>query len=202
MKRHVIIVSFLLAGFTAGMIGCKKGENDPFISLKTRKGRLVGEWKLEEGENTKVSSVTGLGATTTVTKYNGSNKTVTVNGVSSPPTTYSESITIEKDGTFEIETIEDDDGDGKTETETNEGLWQFVGKNKEGELKNKEAVVFTITKSISGGVTYSYEGLNAFSMVWVLDKLSSKELVVKADAESTGPTSTSTTTGSVTYEKK
>src|SRR6185436_4431068 len=29
--------------------GCKKGEEDPRISLRTRKARLAGEWRLKNG---------------------------------------------------------------------------------------------------------------------------------------------------------
>ena len=43
-----IVALFILATFI--LVGCKKGENDPLISLKTRKSRLSGEWKMSFAE--------------------------------------------------------------------------------------------------------------------------------------------------------
>lgn len=41
----------LVAGLTLALVApvtqsCKKGEDDPFLSLRSRTGRLAGEWKL------------------------------------------------------------------------------------------------------------------------------------------------------------
>jgi hypothetical protein len=44
MKNRFLKVSFAFVVITGlvAITGCKKGENDPFISLKTRKGRITG----------------------------------------------------------------------------------------------------------------------------------------------------------------
>lgn len=34
------------------LTSCKKGENDPFISLRTRKDRVTGDWRLTSGSAT------------------------------------------------------------------------------------------------------------------------------------------------------
>lgn len=52
-KTIVILFSVLLTGI--GFYGCKKGENDPFISFKSRDKRIMGEWDLTKME---LSSVT------------------------------------------------------------------------------------------------------------------------------------------------
>ena len=38
--KNLLLILALVAAFTS----CKKGENDPFLSLKSRKGRLAGDW--------------------------------------------------------------------------------------------------------------------------------------------------------------
>jgi len=48
MKRKIMILSMLLIGATVILNSCKKGEDDPFITLHSRKARLTGEWKLTE----------------------------------------------------------------------------------------------------------------------------------------------------------
>ena len=46
LKTFVAAVTALLI-LSAG--GCKKGEDDPALSLKSRKARLCGEWRLNKG---------------------------------------------------------------------------------------------------------------------------------------------------------
>lgn len=38
---------------------CKKGENDPFLSLRSRKARVTGEWKLTKGTVTETDNSRG-----------------------------------------------------------------------------------------------------------------------------------------------
>lgn len=45
MKRLVILGMSLVMGLT--IASCKKGENDPAISLKSRDSRITGEWELK-----------------------------------------------------------------------------------------------------------------------------------------------------------
>ena len=121
----VVLVSG--ASFTA----CKKGENDPGIPLASRKGRLVGEWKVTAGV---VKSSSG-GVTQTET-YTETGKTTTYSSGGSLTATWSQTLTIEKDGTFLMTESETPQG-GNTTTSTIKGRWMFAGKNKDAELKNK-----------------------------------------------------------------
>lgn len=53
--KHLAILTciiLLLTEFTS----CKKGEEDPFLSLRSRKARLTGTWVLKEAQSTFVSS--------------------------------------------------------------------------------------------------------------------------------------------------
>lgn len=51
-KRHLF---FILAGFLFILpllnTGCKKGEDDPFFSIYTRKARVTGEWIVQDMES-------------------------------------------------------------------------------------------------------------------------------------------------------
>jgi hypothetical protein len=93
---------------------CKKGEDDP-TSLRSRKGRLTGEWTLDNSEM-KTTTTSGPGSTTTSTRVSdesvkGGNfteiytETVTSGGTSFTERDtlkgkVTETFTFEKDGTF------------------------------------------------------------------------------------------------------
>jgi len=47
---------FLLIIITLSFSACKKGEEDPFLSLKSRTGRLTGDWVLKSGSWTDADS--------------------------------------------------------------------------------------------------------------------------------------------------
>jgi len=171
MKNRILSISFALiaiAGLTT-LTGCKKGENDPVLSLKSRKARISGEWKLNSGTITETFSGSG-GSGTALTTYTGSSKTVNGSTV-----TYTETLTIEKDGTFEVEIIEDGD------ISTVSGNWFFSGKNKDGDLKNKEAVIFSELKYTSSSGTDTYSGLYG-DQILMIDQLKNKELIFKGSS--------------------
>lgn len=194
--KKLIILSIGAIALITSISSCKKGENDPALSLKTRKARLAGEWTVtkEEGTSTSTSVNSGGGATvTTVTNssstYDGSNysstsTSTTTSSMGGTPTTntstnssvYSTSYTFEKDGTFQLQTVYP----ASSTTETYEGTWAFIGKSKTVDLKNKEAVLLTILKytEAQSGVTTS-ETATGFdqSYVMLIDQLKSKEII-------------------------
>lgn len=50
MKNIYSIVAGIAVLLTAGFVsGCKKGAEDPAISLRSRKARIVGEWDMTKG---------------------------------------------------------------------------------------------------------------------------------------------------------
>jgi hypothetical protein len=172
---------------------CKKGDNDPLISLKSRKTRLVGEWVLASGQQ---DIVYGDGSTRTYT-YNGSTRVET----SSTPETieYSQNVTINKDETYQW--VEHYDSG----IITREGYWYFGRKSKELDLKNKEIVCFTIKSSAnSSGESYEFIGNEIINNVitWQLDQLKSKQIIVLIEGTRTSSSGTSTYNGTMTYEKK
>jgi hypothetical protein len=194
-KKVMKKVKFALIMLMAAVLilpACKKGANDPFISLKSRKARLVGEWTLKDGTTTQTS-----GGTTYTTVYNGTTATYTISGQSFTQA-YTQKTTINKDGTYESDI--NDNGDLTTE----KGIWFFAGKSKELDLKNKESVVFRITSNVqtSSGTTSTttYSGTDCPSYTINIDELKGKEMIIIFDGSSTG-SSTSSVTGTMTYEQ-
>lgn len=192
--KKLIILSLGAVALTAGISSCKKGENDPFLSMKSRKSRLAGEWTVTKMEGTKVEVETfSVGGddytmtTTTTTTYDGANEvddvktetsssmgTVTENDSYSNPHTVS--YTFDKDGTFKMVDTDTDDGD----VNTIEGTWAFVGKSKTAELKNKEAISLFYNKmTTTSGSTTSTSTVTGqdWPSIMVIDQLKSKEIV-------------------------
>ena len=190
--KKLIVLSLAAIALMANLSSCKKGENDPFLSLKSRKARVVGEWTvtMEEGKSQDISKISFGGVTVTTTTnetstYNGalySSTSVTTSSAGGNPQNstytdvYTQSYTFEKDGTFSLETVYT----GQNYTEKIEGTWAFVGKSKTAELKNKEAIALSITKylDIDNGVTttYSATGFDD-SIIIAIDRLKNKEMV-------------------------
>jgi hypothetical protein len=80
-KAQLITVMALVAVTT--FTGCKKGEEDPFISLRSRTSRITGEWLVNSFETTENSTnssstnnVTSTGSTTQTHKYDGTTYSV------------------------------------------------------------------------------------------------------------------------------
>ncbi len=176
-------INYLLAAaLIAGVFGgCKKGENDPFMSLLSRTARISGEWELTEAEWTK----NGDGD---IYSYDFSGSTLTITGSDrSDRVTYSESATINKDGTFESEESWVLPDGGGSQLYQREGLWYFLEGSKELDVKDKERIEFLVTKETLtyhdyDGSTYTYfnefEGRsNSSVMILLLDRLTNKEMV-------------------------
>ena len=167
--------------------GCKKGEHDPFISLRSRKARVAGEWKLTGG-----SLTTSGGPQTIVTTYDGTNKTD-----GSTTTAYTENSTFEKRGDYKI--VISDDGKAKVQ----EGTWDFTAGA--GSAKKKERLIITILKEIitigSTTTTYTYFGSGAPVVVYEINELRNKKMVLKLDGSQSSGSITTAVIGSLTYEQ-
>lgn len=172
---------------------CKKGPDDPFLSLRSRRDRLCsGKWSLSSG--TKIDSYVG-GITTTYT-YNGTLCTESgtyFNGTYS----YTETYAFSKNGTYEY-----DLNNGNISI-TNKGNWYFGRRNSNLDLKARESVVLVITSSLSQGGsqtnTYTtYTGADCPTSTIILDELKDKEIKIKCDGSEASPTET--ITGTLTYQ--
>jgi hypothetical protein len=164
---------------------CKKGDNDPAISLKSRKARLVGEWDMTKG-----SVVYTSGGTVQTQTYNEGTFTQTSGGTSVTGV-YTLDVSILKDGkvTFKLTITVS----GNTTTDSYEGYWYFLDANKALDAKNKERVALQWTKRTytSGGTTnvYSYSGGDPDE--YYLDELKGKEMIWKRSVSATGGSTSS-----------
>lgn len=186
----------LVAG-TSTFTSCKKGENDPFLSLRSRKARLTGEWTLKEGVETHTNT-SSSGTIVLEKRFTETEKTETVDG-ENPKVSRIDSynLTFEKDGKFQnviVLTLLSNSGvtitNQVTTTQTIDGVWSFYGGNKDQEIKNKEAVVMEAVASDysqSDGEWPSSVTYTGFSdgEVWFIDQLKNKEIILKKDVSLT-----------------
>ena len=187
MKNTVVLLlsALVIAG---SFSGCKKGENDPFLSLRSRKSRLEGNWVIVKEE---VSEKNINGSTTEIMQsvYDGEMKvTTTTTTVGTISTTvidtvkYTFNFDIKKDGNYKITAA----NENKIDIVTTEGTWLFLGKSKLNDLKNKEAILLTTTKQVvsSNPVANSvnYENLNGLTIV--IDALKNKEMMTIVEENS------------------
>lgn len=208
----------------AVLVSCKKGENDPFLSLRSRKARVVGEWTVSKGEGTDVNtSTTQFAGTTTTTTTNNwtydgaslSEVKTTVVTTTSPASSNSSTTTdltaetmthsFEKDGAWKsVQVVTYSNGDTRTVTST--GRWNFTGGV--GEVKNKEQIVvvtekmevsdFDKSNNTTSNTVTEYTGSEASSMVITLDELKNKEMIWKVSGTTSQSSSTSSTDGTWT----
>lgn len=169
---------------------CKKGENDPFLSLRSRTGRLKGEWKLTSG-----SITTTTGTSSFLETYDGSTLITTLNGNQISNIAYTDKITFDKKGKYTREGVTD------TVSFNEEGYWAWIHKNKEADLKKKEALGMSSTKYTDSNGSINSEAGFFVAGIWMLDELRSKKMVVIVDGSSTTGNVTTTKKGSYTYEK-
>lgn len=95
MKRISKLTMFAFAGALA-LTGCKKGADDPFISLKSRDSRLAGTWTLSSVSGTSVNTYRDLYNTATSSQPSSSTSTTSMsysNGVGGSATTTTQSYT-------------------------------------------------------------------------------------------------------------
>ncbi|MBI1307933.1 MAG: hypothetical protein GC181_15120 [Bacteroidetes bacterium] len=183
------ICAVAIAGFT--LSGCsKKGEDDPFISLRSRDSRLKGEYDLTGVSiktDTKNTSGTTTTESTTESSYSGGVETTTKTNVKTPTTRkYNMSLMIDKDGTITL-TWEDFNTKGESNgVKTIQGNWVW-----ESTAKHKSGITLAIPGDPSGlGLTNT----------WNVQELKNKEVIFTRDSYSKNVTTNSTgeSTGNTT----
>lgn len=158
-----IILSIIAISVAMTFDSClKKGDDDPFISIRTRNARLTGKWKLMKLEETYSRNGNDPSYPQNTTySFNGSTMTETFTGVywtgwgytdTSYTNTYSYSLnnTINKDGTYSS------DGNDKNGPFSNSGPWSWLDSQK----KKTEILLDDI---------------------FVIDRLTNKEMILKYD---------------------
>ena len=193
----------LLAGMAAMMAttvvtfdSCRKGAEDPAISLRSRKARLTGAWKLSEGNDTS-----SYNSSTSYTAYTATNETVSYGSGSATSTPYEETLTFNGDGTFEMYNKRTNSSSGNSYDEvTIKGTWDF--NSGMGDETKKEKVILTpismdqVSTNGSSITTTSTAYVNN-AMIYTIDlvRLSNKELKIYSinNTLTTGSSTTSNT---------
>lgn len=148
----------------------KKGEEDPFISLRSRTNRLSGTWKLISGIESVIYTTNGNTVTSDVI-YEPGIKKITVSG-SEIRMSYLQKLTFDNKSNFSRMITENFD-----ETKEN-GSWMFIQKNKKEEVKNKESILISITQNETNGVLTVNSGVY-LSQLFFIHRLTNKELILK-----------------------
>jgi hypothetical protein len=169
MKKTIISILVTLTLFS-----CKKGEDDPAISLRSRKERLAGEWSLASGKLTESyddhANAIKFGRSFTFKsgRYEASQTIVNYTQFKGA---FSLKLIIDKNGTFTSKEQFD-----SRELHA-EGVWDFLQKS--GDLKNKEEVNFIVGK-LSKGSSYDYHVFNwgLTTMRYRIKELRNKTLVL------------------------
>ena len=222
MMKKLIYLGCML-GALVSISSCKKGEEDPFMSLRSRKARLAGEWDIANGK-TEIKLFQGEEYSYLRTEEFDGEKlkyqtTVTQNGNTSnysDQVKYENKIVFNKDQSFEFTKVQYYPNGQIQSNERSTGTWAFALKNKSAEIKNKECVVINSTK-----VTFTYYDENGqvtdqssqtFSAnhsegeIIYLKRLSNKELIIDFESSVAGYFNNyqmdSSSSGTTTYQKK
>lgn len=196
-KQTIVITAIMLFTVSTFFTACKKGDGDPVISLKSRKAKVEGEWKVTKYENKGDFKITWSGNTSTYTwndTYDGTTWTSNSawNGTPSPPSTSTVTFTYSfaKDGTYKKHKENTPTGSSYKNIYDEEGTWNFLAGV--GETKNKERIALIVTKQIwtstspgSTPDTETYTGRTGLYSTWQLTTLKSKEMIVYAEDSDT-----------------
>ncbi|MBV6461510.1 MAG: hypothetical protein HJHJAOHD_01640 [Flavobacteriales bacterium] len=177
--KKLIISAIAIIVVASTFTACKKGSGDPGISLKSRKGRVTGEWKATKievksnsnntyssgGNSDNLSSSSTMKAENGTATYsstendNGDITTVNLTG------TVEYTVTFEKDGSYKAKFTRNLNGttvnSGNSintkvnSTEETTGGWNFIG-GQEKDYKNKERILLNIL-TIKGSTTTDYD---------------------------------------------
>ena len=184
MKTKLLFAIVAMAT-TFTFSGClKKGEDDPMISFKSRKARVVGEWKLTAIKRTSTYSSGTINSTSVMTG-DGSTYTSTYTVVDSTTTrtgTLSWDWTLRKDGTYKYTYTEDGN------ITTSAGTWNFA--SGVGDLKNKSQITYYQQSYTNSGSTSTWTG-NYVDDAYDIKELRNKKMVwyEKTTSSSTGSNS-------------
>lgn len=194
MKKTSLLSTILLASIAISFQSCKRGENDPFISFKSRTERLAGEWKLTAKQGTDVTnfifpSSDSLISKTSVYSFTGNTGTeqVTYSSNSTIPVIknfqYTFKINFDKKGDYKYDAVfyrPINGTDFLTQIYNGSGNWSWLDKGKEKVAINlfNEGVIAGLD-TLDAQTSMPYEVTNEY----YIDRLTSNEMVWKIHAQ-------------------
>lgn len=182
MKNSLWLIPVLLSLLLV-MDSCRKGPEDPLISLRSRKNRITGHWKIVSGHEKYVRINSNRISSTTISDN-------TYFKTTSGKITESGTITIEyyfeKNGTYIF--LRTEQHDGRSDTIIAKGSWSFLNANEN--LKNKETIVLTQMRYyLSAGAVKNQDSYatNNTGIIWTIQCLKNKSLIIHTEVEHTAP---------------
>ncbi|MCU0433866.1 MAG: hypothetical protein MUC87_10465 [Bacteroidia bacterium] len=130
MRYFILILSVFILWPESGCT--RKGEGDPLISLRTRKARLDGEWKIVSG-----TGAYQINQTVEPWAFNGTVMTFTSGNQNSVTVSYQ--VEFRKDGIYTWTQQSENTWSGGTSTTVETGRWNF--KSGKDDSKRKEEIV-------------------------------------------------------------
>jgi hypothetical protein len=198
MKKNTLSKILLIAIVFGFFSQCKKGKDDPFISLRTRKDRMAGEWTLKSGTfdskytSTNYSSSTYVSFTSSTYNLTNSSTNNNITITNTETGTYSYKLLIEKDGFFRMTQVVDGD------LIITSGNWNFTAGI--GDLKNKEQIVLNVTSESDPSGSTVYQG-NRTNYTFNIRELRHKKLVIYLSEIGTSTSSTEQHLEEYTFEQ-
>lgn len=199
MNKNIVSVLILPVLFVLLATGCRKGENDPWFSLHSRKARVAGSWTVTSGCG-KDTEVNPSYTITNEWSFNGSVKTVNTVTIghdtvlSSSSDKYQLLCTFEKDGSF---AIVENNGTSSAGSSTKRGTWNFA----DGEERRSRLILSITTWETPSGSLH-YEGSNCPVVIYDIDELRNDKMVIAWEGSLTDRGATTTEKGSFVLEQK
>ena len=204
MSRTLRSLAFLLVGMLIFQ-SCRVGEDDPLISLRSRKNRVVGDWNvvlMDQTESTISDNFTLSEVRTIRDKSLSIDREFTQGPVSDATGSVTEyKVHFDRNGSFEINARflyqREDAVSGNTidivEVDRASGSWDFLGET--DEFKNRENLILRFDRRYNL-VEESFQGQPAGSIeftgggdqdweIWRLVMLKNKEMRVEMEDVST-----------------
>jgi len=168
MRRFCrFVILFVIVLFLAE---CKKGENDPLFSTRTRKARLTGEWKMTSGKALYHDPGSNVAYVFDASSYTANVRIG--NKVQYKKGDYGIMLNILGSGEFSLKEVY-----GPT-TMNCSGEWNF--NNGVGKQKQRIDAAFSIDNVKEGFTTEHLFNRTASNFIYVIKELRNKKLVINS----------------------
>lgn len=174
MKKYMLLFMIFIPGLI--VFSCKKGDDDPAVSLVSRKSRVEGKWKMQSGEIT-------IGVKDSTGAYAGQKYVLSENRY-----TYYQ---IGKGANFEdkckLELLTTKNGEIIIKQQMDsisiesKGNWDFLGKGKD--RKNKETISIRLNSNSNSSYWYRLFNKGSNSFIYDIKELRSKKMVLENKEE-------------------
>lgn len=139
MKRNILALPILLSTVLIVFSGCKRGEEDPWLTFHTRDARMTQPWVLTGLQGTRVETTGGTTINTEYT-FDGTGLYITTDGVTKSYT-YTFKMDVRDNGeVFSEETRDDLETGDFVSKSSRTGFWYWGNDD-----KNKTSVYLELT---------------------------------------------------------